>query len=70
MCWCSAITSWKNNGNVNGWSSTDPSTTEGMEDISDNGINAMGMVNIPVCSFDEAFNNAYPDVSTPNYPCN
>lgn len=66
----SAVASWKKNGQKNGWPSSDPATAEGMEDIFDNGINAMGLVNIPVCSFSEGVNNAFPDTKTPNWPCN
>ncbi|KAF2098318.1 hypothetical protein NA57DRAFT_57479 [Rhizodiscina lignyota] len=66
----SAVKSWQNNGNKNGWASTDASTENGMRDVIDNGINAQGVVNIPVCSFPEAINNGYPDENTPNWPCN
>jgi hypothetical protein len=41
-----------------------------MEDINNHGINAMGMVNIPICSFREAALNAHPNVKVQNYPCN
>jgi hypothetical protein len=41
-----------------------------MQDISDNGINAKGMVNIPICSFKEAALNAHPGTNPAHYPCN
>jgi hypothetical protein len=75
----SALTSWKANGKKNGWTSSNPSTMAGMQDVSNNGINAMGVVNIPVCSFEDAkaqvlllekaqFNGKNPTKSA-NYPC-
>jgi hypothetical protein len=64
------VNSWKRNGKKNGWKSADANTKEGIDDLYDNGINAMGVVNIPVCSFEEAYNNAWPMKETPNWPCN
>lgn len=66
----SAVQAWKNNNEKNGWASTNADTPEGRDEIYEKGINAMGMVNIPVCSFSEAFGNAYPDKNSDNWPCN
>jgi hypothetical protein len=66
----SAVGSWNDNGKKNGWASVDPTTADGLNTIYDKGINAPGMVNIPVCSMEEAFNNAYNYVKTDNWPCN
>lgn len=66
----SAVKSWTNNGNKNGWPSADASTDAGMNDVLDNGVNAQGVVNIPICSMKEAIDNGYPDENPPNWPCN
>lgn len=70
MLTLSALKSWNNNGKKNGWASTDATTQGGMNDIMDNGINAQGVVNIPVCGFKEAIANGYPDRGGDNWPCN
>lgn len=64
-----AVRAWKKNGKKNGWESADPTTPQGQEEMQ-HGTNAIGMVNIPVCSFSEAFGNAWPDIKTDNWPCN
>jgi hypothetical protein len=75
----SALASWKANGKKNGWASSDASTLAGMQDVSNNGINAKGVVNIPVCSWEDAkatvLNFEKGESSGkipsrgPNYPC-
>jgi hypothetical protein len=65
-----AVRAWKKNGKKNGWESADMSTPQGQAEIIENGLKAIGMVNIPVCSFEEAFGNAWPDKKTDNWPCN
>jgi hypothetical protein len=66
----SAVSSWNANGQKNGWAASDPTTQTGFADIMNNGLNAKGMVNIPVCSLAEAVNNVQTGSSTTNWPCN
>ena len=65
----SAVRAWKNNGHKNGWAASDPTTENGMRDITDNGINAMGMVNIPICNFEEAYDTLWPNSKSKYFPC-
>lgn len=65
-----AVRVWKHNDKKNGWESADPTTPQGQNEIMEQGLKAMGMVNIPVCSFEEAIGNAWPGIETDNWPCN
>jgi hypothetical protein len=69
MMAASAVRSWKGNGMKNGWGELDPEAKDGVADIIDNGINAKGIVNIPVCSFAEASANGWPGVDGDFWPC-
>ena len=53
----SAVNSFNANGQKNGWPLIDASNDDQLNDIFDNGIRAVGVVQIPVCTADEAFNN-------------
>ena len=71
----SAVAGYKANGNKNGWPVADPTNTATLNNIYDNGIQAAGVVQIPVCSGKEATENwdNYSSGSgkkTANYPCN
>lgn len=65
-----AVRSWKKNGKKNGWEGIDYTTPAGRDEILDNGIGAMGVVNIPVCSLEEVLKNALEGKETDNWPCN
>jgi hypothetical protein len=70
----SAVAGYKANGNKNGWGVADPTNPDTLSDIYDNGIQAAGVVQIPVCSGKEAIGN-WESVSqgkkkSANYPCN
>lgn len=54
---CSAVNSFRANGQKNGWPLIDASNDDQLNDIFDNGVRAVGVVQIPVCTADEAFNN-------------
>ncbi|KAH8903098.1 hypothetical protein BR93DRAFT_941010 [Coniochaeta sp. PMI_546] len=64
-----AVNAWKANGKKNGWAKTNAYDPKSVQDIINQGLNAPGLVNIPVCSFAEAYNNARQKIVTPNYPC-
>lgn len=65
-----AVNGYTNNGNANGWSYLDPTNSDDMELIWNDGINAAGVVKIPVCSMSTAYNNWVTcDVDADNYPC-
>lgn len=72
----SALSAYKANGDKNGWAAMDVGSDAGIDDIVENGPLAKGVVNIPICSRNEAANNA--GWSGPNgqqkdathYPCN
>ena len=71
----SAVAGYKANGNKNGWPVADPTNDATLNNIYDNGIQAAGVVQIPVCSGEEATKNwdNYSSGSgkkTANYPCN
>ncbi|KFX86992.1 hypothetical protein V490_08662 [Pseudogymnoascus sp. VKM F-3557] len=71
-----AVAGYKANGNKNGWDVADPSNSKAADDVFDFGIRAPGVVRIPVCSEEEAFNNwsKYDNCTntgmSKNYPCN
>ena len=52
-----AVSSFNANGQKNGWPLIDASNDDQLNDIFNNGIRAVGVVQIPVCTADEAFNN-------------
>ena len=69
----SAVAGYKANENKNGWGVADPTNPDTLNDIYDNGIQAAGVVQIPVCSGKEAIAN-WESVSqgkkkSANYPC-
>ncbi|KAM0796585.1 hypothetical protein BDR22DRAFT_825040 [Usnea florida] len=69
-----AVAGYKANGNKNGWPVADPTNPDTLNNIYDNGIQAAGVVQIPVCSGKEATENwdNYSSGSgkkTANYPC-
>lgn len=65
-----AINGYTGNNNANGWTYLDPTSSSDMEKIWDSGINAGGVVNIPVCSMSTAYTN-WVECSTDadSYPC-
>lgn len=65
-----AVHGWEKNGKVNGYQGVDSTTPEGRDEILDNGISAMGYVNIPICSFDEVLKNGDQKSKSDNWPCN
>ncbi|KAF2116294.1 hypothetical protein BDV96DRAFT_573731 [Lophiotrema nucula] len=65
----SAIRGWQRNGKKNGWEPVDVKTSDGVNEVVENGIHAIGVANLPVCSFKEAFKNGYQEIHTPNWPC-
>jgi hypothetical protein len=65
-----AVNGYTGNGNANGWTYLDPTTEDGMTEIWDNGINAAGVVKIPVCDMSTAYNNWVTcNIDADNYPC-
>jgi hypothetical protein len=66
----SSINAWKGNGKQNGWPVADVTNSDTLNNIFDQGLAAPGVINFPICSFAEAFSNAYNKKIGPNYPCN
>lgn len=74
----SAMNSKAANGGRNGWQALNGLDWKALNDVQDNGVRAKGVVNIPICSFREAADNAGwagPNGSemnrgAANYPCN
>ncbi|CAF9932295.1 MAG: hypothetical protein HETSPECPRED_008325 [Heterodermia speciosa] len=71
-----AVNSYAANGNQNGWAATDPTSADALDDIFDNGLRAAGVVQIPVCSAEEAYGNWLYAINSgktamsAHYPCN
>ncbi|KAF7558240.1 hypothetical protein G7Z17_g159 [Cylindrodendrum hubeiense] len=66
----SAVNGYVNNGNANGWALLNPEVAAEMDRIWNDGINAAGVVQIPVCDFGTAqYNWINCDVDADNYPC-
>jgi hypothetical protein len=67
---CSALNGYANNGNENGWASFNPTTDDDLDVIYNLGVQAPGVVQIPVCTADIAWANWVGGFSTEeNFPC-
>jgi hypothetical protein len=71
-----AVNSFNANGKKNGWPLIDATNNDQLNDIFNNGIRAVGVVQIPVCTAEEAFGNwerhgriSGGDLSA-HFPCN
>jgi hypothetical protein len=66
----SSLTSYAHNNNANGGPQLDPSTDTDFSDIYDGGLQAAGVINLPVCDGLTAWYNwQLADTSGANYPC-
>ncbi|KAG8526406.1 uncharacterized protein KY384_000062 [Bacidia gigantensis] len=65
-----AVATYAKAGNQNGGAAIDPSTADGVSDIFDHGVEAAGIVSIPICGYDEAWKNWCGNKKTAHYPCN
>lgn len=67
---CSALNGYAQNGNKNGWGAMNPTTEDDINLIFDEGVQAPGVVQIPVCSAKAAWGEWKDGISTDeNYPC-
>lgn len=74
----SALNSKQADRGRNCWVALDGLSYDALNDVQDNGVRAKGVVNIPICSFREAADNAgwegpnggNMNLQASNYPCN
>ncbi|KAK9369874.1 hypothetical protein V1509DRAFT_638557 [Lipomyces kononenkoae] len=59
---------WANN--ANGWAMADATQISTLNHIFDDGIQAPGVVQIPICTEDEAWENWFLSKHSSNFPCN
>ena len=71
----SALNTYAANNNQNGGTEIDPTSEDALNDIFDNGIRAAGVIQIPVCSAQEAYTGwtavmtGGNQVRSPHFPC-